>query len=155
MPPVRLRRSVLGCVLLLCLSACGGDAEEPAAVWQTTPGPLMRPGDNCLRCHNPVANTAPPWSAAGTVYDAPDADRNDGVAGVTVIVSDAGGKSVALVTNEAGNFHTAEALVNPLRIRLEYEGRSIEMSIEAPAGSCNACHADPPVGGAPGRIVRP
>lgn len=136
------------------LGACGSDGE--ALRDPTVPGPLMMPGDNCLRCHNPISDTgAPPWSAGGTVFPSTDSALEDGVQGAVIEITDAQGKVVRLTTNEVGNFYTAEALEAPLRVALEHGGKRIEMPVDAPAGSCNACHSIPPVGNAPGRIRLP
>lgn len=141
------------------LVACGAEPSAPETGISATEirGPTMRPGENCLRCHSPTGGVgAPTWSAAGTVYDARDADRDAGVEGVTVIITGAGGERVRLVTNEVGNFFTDVPLTKPYRVLLEREGRQVEMPIPAPAGSCNACHSWPDrSGGAPGRIYAP
>jgi hypothetical protein len=143
---------------LATLVACGGDdglaSTEDS---RTAPGPLMRPGENCLRCHSANSPTkAPPWSAGGTIYPSLTADRDDGVAGVTVFLEDRTGKKVTATTNEAGNFYVREPLEAPYKVAIEFEGRRIEMPIEAPAGSCNACHSHPdPAGKAKGRIHVP
>lgn len=140
------------------IAACGG-AEDPATAMLPTeaPGPTMRPGDNCLRCHSPgTKQGAPPWTAGGTIFRRRDAERNDGVGGVRVTITGAAGERVELTTNDVGNFYTREPLTKPYRVAIEYEGRRKEMPVDAPAGSCNACHSWPdPSGGAPGRIYVP
>src|SRR5690606_11123001 len=94
-------------------------------------GPTMRPGENCLRCHSPTGGVgAPVWSAAGTVYESRDAERDEGIAGVRVIITGAGGEQVDLVANEVGNFYTDAPLTKPYRVMLEREGRQIRMPIE-------------------------
>lgn len=145
---------------LLALAVCGcaantGDVAEP--VISLEPGPEMRPGENCLRCHNPAGPAARrPWSAAGTVFPARDAMRTEGVLGVRVELSDADGNVIdRLITNEVGNFYTNAELPDPFFVALEYDGQRVEMPCAPPAGSCNACHALPPVGHAPGRIYVP
>jgi hypothetical protein len=140
-------------VLTLALLGCSSSAEEPTA---GTTGPLMRPGDNCLRCHQ--ANSAvgaPEWTAAGTVFPVHDAPTMDGVEGAMLSITDATGHTVSLVTNEVGNFYTDEPLTAPLHVALELAGERIEMPVPAPAGSCNACHSKSPVGGPRGRIFVP
>lgn len=135
--------------MCIAVASCGAARVEPAAF-----GPTMRPGDNCLRCHNERSSTgAPPWSAAGTVFSRFDSDRDEGVEGVTVTITDAAGKVVTLTTNEVGNFYTAEQLLVPFRVAIERDGVRKVMPEAPPAGSCNACHSIPPVGGAPGRIA--
>lgn len=144
-------------------------------------GSRMRPGQNCLRCHqdNPTAPGAvqgPTWTAAGTIFANADSKSTDGVGRVHVKMTDADGRIVEVMSNSSGNFFTAEALTFPLReVLLEREGRTVSMPIDpthpdtpafpptgtttrafyAPQGSCNACHADPPIAGAPGRIYAP
>lgn len=119
---------------------------------RVTPGPLMRAGENCLRCHQENGTAKNVWTAAGTVYLHDQADREQGLAGVKVILQNPSGKTVTLFTNEAGNFFTAEPLEQGYSVRIEKEGKSMAMSSPPPAGSCNACHSLPPVGNAPGRI---
>jgi hypothetical protein len=75
---------------------------------------------------------------------------------VTVELSDAEGQLIErLLTNEVGNFYTATPLPSGFRVALEHQGQRIEMPCPPPAGLCNACHADPPIGQAPGRIYVP
>jgi hypothetical protein len=141
-----LRWAALG---LLLVVACGSADSDLS----TVPGPLMRPGWNCLAsgCHFPDKKPSPPdWSAGGTVFAAPDARPDQGLAGATVMIRDATGKEIRLTTNAAGNFYTAEDLAGPLAITVDHQGRRATMPEPAPAGSCNFCHE--PTGDAKGRI---
>ena len=93
--------------LLLLVVVLGGCTPENS--------PLMNPGQDCMSCHctdDKVACTASalPWTAAGTVFSDYRATVNDGVQGVHVLITDAMGKQLDLVTNEAGNFYTAEPI---------------------------------------------
>jgi hypothetical protein len=117
----------------------------------------MRPGDNCLRCHNPNAKVgAPTWSAAGTIFPMQDARSSEGVEDVSVFLKDSAGTVVeALVTNSAGNFYTDKPLPDPFFVEIEYMSERIEMPCAPPAGSCNACHSSFPTGDAKGRIFIP
>jgi hypothetical protein len=137
--------------------ACGGSEADSGAssgsakvaVDPTSPGPLMQPGQNCLRCHSPSGTAKRvPWTAGGTVYASKDAAANAGIAGVKVTLSDKAGKTVSLVTNEAGNFYTAEPFAaGGINIKLEKDGKVRTMPRPAPAGSCGACHSYPdPIG---------
>jgi hypothetical protein len=73
-----------------------------------------------------------------------------------VLVSDASGQLLEkLTTNAAGNFYTATPFPPGFRVALQYEGESIAMPCPPPAGLCNACHNDPPIGQALGRIYIP
>jgi hypothetical protein len=150
-------RMVMPAALLLLSAGCESADKSSNEPFQTTPGPTMRPGDNCLRCHNPQGQASRrPWTAAGTVFPKLDARATDGVAGVTVRFTEQSGREIeSLVTNEAGNFYTDRPLPDPYFVSLEYEGETIEMPCAPPAGSCNACHSPNPVGFAPGRIYLP
>jgi hypothetical protein len=108
-------------------------------------GPMMRPGEDCLGCHG--------FTAAGTVFDVPDAVVDDGVKGVRVHLTGADGTTVTVRSNEAGNFYTKERLVFPLEVRVEKDGRSETMDEPAPDGRCNRCHTLPPLEDAPGRVA--
>lgn len=145
--------------LLSVAAACSAAVEDRCGPVEETPGPLMRPGQNCLSCHQQGFgdDDAPIFSAAGTVFDSADADRCDGVAGVKVYLTAASGEEIELVTNAAGNFWTREALMpegpGP---RIEFGGRTLQMQRHLPSiPACNACHDNPPVGGAPGKIFVP
>lgn len=142
-----------------CLSGCASDAPEGCGPLQTETGPTMRPGDNCLRCHQEGfgERDAPVFSAAGTIFPSVDSDHCEGVAGVRVFLMGADGQEVELTTNEAGNFWTREPLMEEgPGPRIEFEGRTQKMGRNLPGvPACNACHSQPPVGGAPGKIFAP
>lgn len=148
---------LIACSLPLSITACDGAAPDQADTYDpAATGPLMRPGENCLRCHEPgFGDDAPTWSFGGTVYSfADEEDRiNGGLEGAVLTVTDAEGTEVSVTSNERGNFHYPEGLVAPFLVKLEYDGMVTEPAYPMPAGSCNACHSHPsPVGGAPGRI---
>jgi hypothetical protein len=133
-----------GMALFACASDGGSSTSGVSAVDPNTPGPLMRPGQNCLRCHGPNREAASkPWSAGGTVYPSPDSPVDKGMAGVSVLLVDAAGKRVTLTTNAVGNFYTAEPLKGPINVTLEKDGKVKKMPRGAPAGSCGACHSYP------------
>jgi hypothetical protein len=114
--------------------------------------PLMRPGQDCMSCH---AGQQMPWTVAGTVYDAYDADENAGLEAAVVTVKDAEGRTLHLRSNPAGNFFTAEPLVFPVEVEVLKDGRRFAMGMPAPHGACNACHTAEGEGGAPGRVAVP
>ena len=128
-------------------------------------GPTMLPGENCLGCHGGVPAAAGggggegegddgrPWTFAGTVYRAANAPASGGVKGAVVEVTDANGRSLSVHTNLVGNFYSAESMSPPLKPCVAYQGVTRCMPVTAPHGACNFCHAQPPRGGAPGRIV--
>lgn len=157
----RLRAAFLYCGLLASAAACASNVDgvnDTCGSLQTTPGPTMRPGDNCLRCHTEgFGDDAPTWTAAGTIFESPEADHCEGVEGVKVYLMGANGEEVELTTNAAGNFWTDKPLMDmgpgP---RIEFEGRTMKMGRNLPSSpACNACHSNPPVGGAPGKIFVP
>ncbi|MBS2030438.1 MAG: hypothetical protein JST54_21220 [Deltaproteobacteria bacterium] len=145
--------------------------------------PTMNPGQDCMQCHCTTDDTctarALPWTAAGTIYPAYDSPAGAGVSGVHVMIVDALDAGITLVTNEAGNFYTAEPLTPPLTVSIEYQGADAGMLTQpTPAmiyGSgvpgkgvgCNGCHQPPdpttcvppaPIGGGltpSGRVALP
>jgi hypothetical protein len=136
-------------------AACG--VEPDAASCKTEPGPEMRPGWNCLSCHRENGKAASKvWTAAGTVYETADADPCDGSPGVDVVFFAPSGSEVDRVrTNAAGNFFTNRVFPEGFRVGVERDGKLVMMPIPPPAGSCNACHSENPVGEALGRIRAP
>lgn len=149
--------------VLLSLVACGVDSGETCAVPSSAElkegevtGPLMRAGQNCLRCHsaNGVARGAV-FSVGGTVYPAADSDACEGVAGVTVHITDSKGKRLALRSNEVGNFWSREPLEPPLMMAVERDGVELQMPVSAPIGGCALCHSWPNPLSAQGRIRAP
>jgi hypothetical protein len=90
-------------------------------------GPMMEPGSDCLECHG--GGEARRWTVAGTWRGQ----------GNQVFVQDAGGKSLTLHTNQAGNFWTAEPLTFPLRV-VRVNGQTMPATPVVSQGSCNRCH---------------
>jgi hypothetical protein len=93
-------------------------------------GPLMAPGEDCLRCHQ--GGEAQRWTAAGTW-----------TRGARVTVTDAGGKTVPLRGNQVGNFYTAESLAPPLSVSVdgvEMATTALKSGLGLRYGGCNICH---------------
>lgn len=153
----RATRSALLCAMI-CLGACGDDSGSEGEFGFAT-GPLMSPGEACSRCHGERSDdypTAPRWALGGTVYPSADAAADEGVEGVSVVISAPDGTPFeTLVTNSAGNFYTARTPPEGYRVALEYEGERIEMPCSPPSGGCANCHKNPPVGNATGRLYIP
>lgn len=142
--------SILPMLCLAACFACGGHDEDDKN------NELMAPGQNCLACHAPggLAGGAS-FSVAGTVFGSATADTGSGLAGVSVIITDANSVDTILTTNAAGNFFTRTALALPLKkVAVQRSGTRTEMA-GPPMGDCNRCHTQPPAGGAPGRIHAP
>ncbi len=136
-----MRRGLLLAAVLV--AACGIPENSP----------MMRPGEDCLRCHS--GERAQQWTLAGTLFSSPSAATDAGLDGASVLVTDANNRSLTLRTNGAGNFYTAESLAFPLRVEVQKDGVSVGMAMAVPSGGCNACHTQPPLSGAPGRIYLP
>lgn len=104
----------------------GGGGTGGGGTTTGATGPLMRPGENCLSCHS--------FSLAGTVYDGSGA----AAANVSVSVTDANGAKLSLTSNAAGNFYATQSVAFPAQVWLQ-KG-ALGGGMNAPAGSCNACH---------------
>jgi mono/diheme cytochrome c family protein len=118
---------------------------------------MMRPGQNCIRCHKAGGEAASkPWTAGGTIFEDVRDDVCSGVNGVDVVFLDEQFIEIGRVTsNDAGNFYTDMPLPPGFRVAVERGGRRITMPEAPAAGSCNACHSDNPVGNALGPIRAP
>jgi hypothetical protein len=109
------------------------------------PGPLHRPGQPCLLCHDPSGDRDPAFSVAGTVYR--ESDERQPLNVVTVHLVDADGRAFSAPTNCAGNFFVSPDEYTPrypLWTTLQAEDQTIDM--ESPIyrdGSCASCHTDP------------
>lgn len=114
----------------------------------------MRPGENCLVCHDGSDREAPKFTVAGTAFASSNAAATAGLGDVTVIITDTNGTETRLTTNAAGNFYTSKAITAPFTAAVERNGQRIEMQ-SAQSGDCASCHANPPAGGAPGRVYAP
>ena len=103
--------------------AAGGACERPQLYRQGGPGldGHHNPGQACLGCHDGNTAGANKFTAAGTVYDKLSlAAGAQGLAGVTIEITDAAGTKLAVVTasqGAAGNFWTDQPLVFPLQVR--------------------------------------
>ncbi len=102
------------------------------------PGPMMRPGSDCLECHGGGGGEedAVAWSVAGTF----------GHEGSTVSIRDATGWSFTLTANAAGNFYTRENVTFPLTVAVD--GQPMPGSVTY--GGCNRCHGSGGDGGGGG-----
>ncbi len=99
------------------------------------PGPMMKPGSDCLECHGGGGGEedAVAWTIAGTVTGS-----IGGQQGSTVSIRDAGGWSFTLTANQAGNFYTRETVSFPLTVAVD--GRPMPNAVQAGDASCNRCH---------------
>jgi hypothetical protein len=100
------------------------------------------PGADCLMCHH-QGGGAPPFTFAGTLYDAAGAIP---IAGATIYLQDAAGNVATAVTRGSGNFFTAEGFVQyPAKAFASLCPDVIQMIApvdEATGANCNTsgCH---------------
>ncbi len=102
------------------------------------PGPMMRPGSDCLECHGGGGGEedAVAWTVAGTF----------GQQGSRVWIQDATGWSFTLTANQAGNFYTRELVRFPLSVSVD----GAAMPAQVTYGGCNRCHGSGGDGGGGG-----
>ena len=104
--------------------------------------PQMDPGQDCLTCHSangPASSLG--FSVAGTVYPAALAGAKGGLFDAEVDIIDLNGRQLALRTNGAGNFYSAEAIAFPAAVSVKVGAQWFSMQKQAPTGQCNVCHA--------------
>jgi hypothetical protein len=151
----RARGAALGWVVPLLATVLATGCEDPVrqrAIDElgpespgVRPGPLHRPGQPCLLCHDSQSGDKLPFVMAGTIY-ADDTNLTP-VNDVSVRMTDAMGTVFTASTNCAGNFfvHLSEFAPRfPMWVTVAAEGQTIDM--ESPVyreGSCTACHTDP------------
>jgi hypothetical protein len=130
------------------IAALGGEA---AGVRR---GPLHRPGQPCLLCHDGALGDPPAFSVAGTVFDRP-ADTQ-GVSDATVSLTDANGSTYDAITNAAGNFYLTPAQWTPtfpVTVAVTASGLRVVMHTDIGRdGSCASCHVDPAGPNSPGHV---
>ncbi len=168
---------VFGCLgLVVSLTACGGGEEEGedeasdeaaaddmclsgmAWVGGNIESTRMNPGGDCLGCHASLGE-AEEVVLGGTVYDGSDErDNCFGVEGVVLQITDSTDKVTELTSNIAGNFVLSSengSITPPYTAKLLYEGRERVMVTAQTELSCNSCHGEMGINGAPGRILAP
>ncbi|MGH7286350.1 MAG: hypothetical protein ACRELY_32935 [Polyangiaceae bacterium] len=145
-----MRSGLLAFALLLLATSCSLDPvrdEDQADLGDEArgvgPGPLHRPGQPCLVCHD--GSTASAWSMAGTVYAVRGEDAP--LSGASVILTDATLATFTATTNEAGNFYIEPSTwqpTYPVRVSVSLgDFTSTMTTIIGRDGSCAGCHVDP------------
>jgi hypothetical protein len=156
-------------VLFATLVALGGcDPVHDDAIAALGPeaagvrrGPLHRPGQPCLLCHDGAIGDPQRFTVAGTVYETPGGLV--AVAGISVVLIDANTSQAELQVNEAGNFYATPSQYDPtfpIQVFLRAQGgQAVRMQtlIEGngtvePNGSCASCHLDPAGRNSPGHV---
>jgi hypothetical protein len=155
------RRLALALVLVLAWGAAACDpvhSDAVSALGGEAPGvrtgPLHRPGQPCLLCHDGAMLDPPAFSIAGTVFLHPG-DRTP-VDGARVTLTDVDGKTFTAQTNQAGNFYVTPGQFTPhypMIARVSSSGLTVSMNtLIGEQGSCNGCHVDPAGAASPGHV---
>lgn len=118
-------------------------AEDPSAdahpdcIAEQTPvlSPGHGPGTLCVSCHGMYL---PIMTLGGTLY-ADDMGMAP-VTGATIVVTDATGAEVRMVTTLNGNFYTDQALTPPLTVAASRCPDHVPMVSTASSTECNGCH---------------
>jgi hypothetical protein len=146
-------------LLLVGVSACDPVVDDAvAALGGEAPGvqtgPLHRPGQPCLLCHDGTLGNPEEFSVAGTVF----VDRTDRQAAqdAKIELKAADGTSHTLKANAAGNFYVTPqgwTPVYPLQVSVSYQGQKVSMvSNIGRNGACASCHVDPAGPASPGHV---
>jgi len=138
--------------LLLALAAASCDPVYDDQIERLGPeapgvrkGPLHRPGQPCVLCHDGTTGDPPRFTVGGTIYVDPatltPAD------GATVSLTSADGASWAATTNAAGNFYVVPSQfvpAYPMTVVVTYSSSKATMHGHVGRdGSCADCHTDP------------
>lgn len=153
---------MIGYALILFAAACDPvNSDAINALGGEAPGvprgPLHRPGQPCVLCHDGSLGNPPGFSVAGTVF-VNATDLQPAVdAGVTL--TDSEGHVFDASTNAAGNFfilpHEFQP-VYPMKVAVQFDGTTVNMTADVGRnGSCAACHFDPVARASPGHVYVP
>jgi hypothetical protein len=157
-----LLAAAIACVVVVAVLAAGCDpvrSDAIAALGGEAPGvrrgPLHRPGQPCLLCHDGSAGAPEGFSVAGTVFVEPG--QHGPVTGAVVHLTDSTGSSYDTLTNAAGNFYVLPRQwtpVYPMSVTVTpREQRTLVMqTLVHRDGSCAGCHVDPAGPGSPGPV---
>jgi len=118
-------------------------------------GPLHRPGQPCLLCHDGALGDPQAFSMAGTVFQ--DANSLTPLDGAIITLLSADGSTVTATTNAAGNFYLSADQYTPhypVHVKSIVSGTtSIFMQSHIGGnGSCAGCHVDPAGPDSPGHV---
>jgi len=133
------------------VDALGGEAQGVRR------GPLHRPGQPCLVCHDGAIGDPNAFSVAGTVFVNPG-DVTP-ASGASVHLTSSNGAEVRTTTNAAGNFYLTPneyTPAYPMKVDVQYQGIVVKMTSNVGRdGSCAGCHADPAGPTSPGHVYIP
>ena len=134
------------------VSALGG--ESPGV----RTGPLHRPGQPCLLCHDGKIGDPGQFSVAGTVFSkSNDITPSNGVSGALVHMTDARLVEYTATTNQVGNFYVTPNQYTPsypMHVEVISGGVSTPMTTHIGRdGSCAGCHSYPISWNSPGPVA--
>jgi len=142
--------TALAAVAVLAARAAG--REDPNA--------LRNQGEDCVSCHR-AGGKAPRslFTVSGTVFRSDTGEpRETGAGQVAVVLTDAAGRRIELVSNAGGNFWSREELLFPVQVALRTlpDGAPrLGPADRCEHGNCNQCHSyERPGVSARGRLVR-
>jgi hypothetical protein len=147
------------CLVVLGAVACDPVLDDRvAALGGETPGvhpgPLHRPGQPCLLCHDGALGDPSAFSVAGTVFQVPGSRRP--AVSAEVYLTDVTGSNHVATTNAAGNFYVTPGEWTPsFPVQVVVKpavGPDVFMLSLAEDGSCATCHSDPPGRDSPGHV---
>lgn len=134
------------------VSALGGEASGVRR------GPLHRPGQPCLLCHDGALGDPPAFSVAGTVFNDPVDMGGADNAAILLIDSDGKSPPEMPMTNAAGNFYLTPDEWSPVfpltKVGvISAEGVAVTMYSESGrSGGCATCHVSPAGPTSPGPV---
>jgi hypothetical protein len=121
------------------IDALGGEAPG------VRKGPLHRPGQPCITCHDGAIGDPPAFSVAGTIFVSEGSPTP--ASGALVALEDSAGQKQTATTNQAGNFYLGPnefTPVYPMKVSVTYGGVTVAMTSHIGRdGSCGNCHKDP------------
>lgn len=124
--------------LAAALAAAGGCAD----IAGFDNNPQMRPGQDCLACHSATGLASGlNFTLGGTIYPAAYAGTEGGLGSAEIDVVDHDNRKLALLSNGAGNFYSAEPIVFPITVSVKVGQQRFTMQSYPPNGHCNACHS--------------
>jgi hypothetical protein len=157
-------RRALACLVLLGVACDPVVDDAVAALGGNAPGvrngPLHRPGQPCLLCHDGAIGDPSAFSVAGTVFQVPSSLAP--AVDATVTLTDAVGTIRNEVTNAAGNFYIQAndwtpafpllVYVTPTSGKPVYMLSQVDGSSQVEGGACATCHSDPAGRDSPGHV---
>ena len=157
------RRAMLLLGVLLAAAGCNDPVHDDAVASlgpedpNVPPGPLHRPGQPCMVCHDGTGPAALAFATAGTIFQ--DGTNPTPLVSATVQITDINDKTMSPETNCAGNFFVEAVdfdLVYPLHAQVFYGSQNVQMlSHIAKTGGCADCHLSPTVATKLGLTVDP